>query len=94
MRFLKVIFSTIIIILAIVFIMEHLDNLKHPVTLGLDLYVVRLQSPAIPPVGAGPVLFLLWGPLPPPFTASTRSYVPNARPSASSNTTWRFWPKS
>jgi uncharacterized integral membrane protein len=47
MRFLKVIISTIIILLGIVFIIENLENLKHPVTLGLDLYVVTLQSPAI-----------------------------------------------
>ena len=47
MRFLKVIISTIIILLAIVFIIENLETLKQAVTLKLDLYVVNLQSPAI-----------------------------------------------
>ena len=48
MRFLKVIFTTIIILLAIVFIVENLETtLKLPVTLKLDLYVVNLQSPTM-----------------------------------------------
>ena len=47
MRFLKVIISTIIILLAIVFIIENLETLKQAVTLKLDLYLVNLQSPAI-----------------------------------------------
>ncbi len=47
MRFLKVIISTIIILLAIAFIIENLETLKQAVTLKLDLYVVNLQSPAI-----------------------------------------------
>jgi Lipopolysaccharide assembly protein A domain len=47
MRFLKVIISTIIILLAIVFIIENLEMLKQVVTLKLDLYVVKLESPAI-----------------------------------------------
>ena len=34
-----------------------------------------------------------WGPLPRPFTAFMRSSS-NARPSASSNTTWRSWPRN
>ncbi len=48
MRFLKVILSTIIILLAIVFIIENLEMLKQAATLKLDLYLVNLQSPAIP----------------------------------------------
>ncbi len=48
MRFLKVIISTIIILLAIVFIIENLEILRHAVTLKLDLYLVYLESPAVP----------------------------------------------
>lgn len=48
MRFLKVIISTIIILLAIVFIIENLEMLKQAVTLKLDLYLVHLESPAMP----------------------------------------------
>ena len=48
MRFLKVIISTIIILLAIVFIIENLEMLKNAVTVKLDLYLVNLESPAIP----------------------------------------------
>ena len=47
MRFLKVIISTIIILLAIVFIIENLETLKQAVTLKLDLYVLHLESPAM-----------------------------------------------
>jgi uncharacterized integral membrane protein len=47
MRFFKVIISTIIILLGIVFIIENLDMLKQVVRLKLDLYVVTLQSPDI-----------------------------------------------
>ncbi|MCX5892812.1 MAG: LapA family protein [Deltaproteobacteria bacterium] len=47
MRFLKVIISTIIILLGVVFIIENLETLKLPVTLKLDLYVVQMTSPAI-----------------------------------------------
>jgi uncharacterized integral membrane protein len=48
MRFLKVIVTTIIIILAIVFIVENLGMLRHTVNLRLDLYLVRLQTPDMP----------------------------------------------
>ena len=48
MRFLKVIISTIIILLAIVFIIENLEMLKTAVTLKLDLYLLNLESPAVP----------------------------------------------
>jgi lipopolysaccharide assembly protein A len=47
MRFVKVIFSTVIILLGIVFIIENLEILKHPVSLKLDLYVVTFQSPDV-----------------------------------------------
>ena len=48
MRFLKVIISTIIILLAIVFIIENLEMLRQTMTLKLDLYLVNLKSPAMP----------------------------------------------
>ncbi len=48
MRFLKVIISTIIIVLAIVFIIENLETLRHAVTLKLDLYVAHWDSPEVP----------------------------------------------
>ena len=47
MRFVKVIFSTVIVLLGIVFIIENLEILKHPVSLKLDLYVVSFQSPDV-----------------------------------------------
>jgi len=45
MRFVKVIFSTVIALLGIVFIIENLDVLKLPVSLKLDLYFTAFQSP-------------------------------------------------
>lgn len=47
MRFLKVIFSTIIVLLGVVFIIENLEVLRQPVTLRLDLYLAHLESPAV-----------------------------------------------
>ncbi|PIU52483.1 MAG: hypothetical protein COS90_11215 [Deltaproteobacteria bacterium CG07_land_8_20_14_0_80_60_11] len=47
MRFVKVIFSTVIVLLGIVFIIENLEVLKHPVSLKLDLYVATFQSPDV-----------------------------------------------
>ena len=47
MRFLKVIFSTIIVLLGVVFIIENLEVLKQPVTLHLDLYLAHLESPSV-----------------------------------------------
>ena len=47
MRFVKVIFSTVIVLLGIVFIIENLEVLKHAVRLKLDLYVVTFQSPDV-----------------------------------------------
>lgn len=48
MRFLKVIITTIIILLAIVFIVENLEMLRQAVTLKLDLYLVQWKSPDMP----------------------------------------------
>ena len=45
MRFVKIIISTVIVLLGIVFIIENLEVLKQPVSLKLDLYVVSFQSP-------------------------------------------------
>jgi uncharacterized integral membrane protein len=47
MRFVKVIFSTVIVLLGIVFIIENLEILKHSVSLKLDLYVANFQSPDV-----------------------------------------------
>ena len=47
MRFVKVIISTVIVLLGIVFIIENLEVLKHPVSLKLDLYVAAFQSPDV-----------------------------------------------
>jgi uncharacterized integral membrane protein len=48
MRFLKVIISTVIFLLAIVFIIENLEILKNALSLKLDLYMIHLQSPNVP----------------------------------------------
>jgi uncharacterized integral membrane protein len=48
MRFLKVIVSTIIIILAIVFIVENLEMLRHTVSLRLNLYLGQWKTPDMP----------------------------------------------
>jgi uncharacterized integral membrane protein len=47
MRFLKVILSTIIVLLGFVFIIENLEVLKHLVKLKLDLYFTTLESPDV-----------------------------------------------
>ena len=47
MRFVKVIFSTVIVLLGIVFIIENLEVLKQPVSLILNLYVVNFRSPDV-----------------------------------------------
>ena len=47
MRFVKVIFSTVIVLLGIVFIIENLDILKQAVSLKLDLYFITLQTPSM-----------------------------------------------
>ena len=47
MRFVKIIISTVIVLLGIVFIIENLEVLKQPVSLVLNLYLVRFQSPDV-----------------------------------------------
>ncbi len=48
MRFLKMIFTTIIVLLALVFIVENLETLRQTVTLNLDLHLLKMESPAVP----------------------------------------------
>ena len=48
MRFLKMIFTTIIVLLAIIFIVENLEILRQAVTLKLDLHLVKMESPEVP----------------------------------------------
>ena len=45
MRFIKIIISTLIVLLGIVFIVENLEILKHAVRIRLNLYFVSFQSP-------------------------------------------------
>jgi uncharacterized integral membrane protein len=45
MRFIKIIVSTLIVILGIVFIIENLGMLEHSVQIRLDLHFVNLQTP-------------------------------------------------
>jgi uncharacterized integral membrane protein len=47
MRFIKIIISTVIILLGIVFIIENLETLKQVVSVRLDLYFFTLQSPDV-----------------------------------------------
>ena len=47
MRFVKVIFSTVIVLLGIVFIIENLEVLKYTVRLKLDLYFITFQTPDV-----------------------------------------------
>jgi uncharacterized integral membrane protein len=47
MRFIKIIISTLIILLGIVFIIENLDMLKHSVRIHLDFYFFTFQSPDV-----------------------------------------------
>jgi hypothetical protein len=47
MRFVKVIFSTVIVLLGIIFIIENLEVLKHAVRLQMDLYFITFQSPEV-----------------------------------------------
>lgn len=47
MRFVKIIISTVIVLLGIIFIIENLEMLKHAVRLRLDLYFFTLQSPDV-----------------------------------------------
>jgi hypothetical protein len=48
MRFVKVVITTAIVLLGIVFIIENLEMLRHALNIKLDLYLVTLQSPDIP----------------------------------------------
>jgi uncharacterized integral membrane protein len=45
MRFIKIIISTLIILLGIVFIIENLDMLKHTVRIQLNLHFATFKSP-------------------------------------------------
>lgn len=45
MRFIKIIVSTLVIILGIVFIIENLGTLEHSVQIRLDLHFVNFQTP-------------------------------------------------
>jgi uncharacterized integral membrane protein len=47
MRFIKIIISTAIVLLGIVFIIENLDMLKHTIRIRLDLYFFTFQSPDV-----------------------------------------------
>ena len=47
MRFVKVIFSTVIVLLGIIFIIENLEVLKHSVRLKLELYFATFQTPEV-----------------------------------------------
>ena len=47
MRFVKVIFSTVIVLLGIVFIIENLEVLKQSVRLKLELYFATFQTPEV-----------------------------------------------
>ena len=48
MRFLRIIFTTLILLLAIVFIVENLEMLRQTVTLNLDLHLVKWETPEVP----------------------------------------------
>ncbi|MGA8571014.1 MAG: lipopolysaccharide assembly protein LapA domain-containing protein [Desulfobaccales bacterium] len=48
MRFLRIIFTTLILLLAIVFIVENLEMLRQTVTLNLDLHVTKMETPEVP----------------------------------------------
>lgn len=47
MRFLKVIFATLLVILAIAFIIQNLEVLTRTVQLKLDIHVRSFQTPAV-----------------------------------------------
>ena len=47
MRFIKIIISTVIILLGIAFIIENLEMLKHTVRIRMDLHFVAFQSPDV-----------------------------------------------
>ena len=47
MRFIKVVFTTAIVLLGIVFIIENLEMLNRVIKVKLDLYFLQLESPDI-----------------------------------------------
>jgi predicted MFS family arabinose efflux permease len=47
MRFIKIIVSTVIVLLGIAFIIENLEMLKHTVRIRMDLHFVAFQSPDV-----------------------------------------------
>jgi len=47
MRFIKIIISTVIVLLGIAFIIENLEMLKHTVRIRMDLHFVSFQSPDV-----------------------------------------------
>jgi uncharacterized integral membrane protein len=47
MRFVKIIITTLIVLLGIVFIVENLDMLKHTVRIRMDLHFASFQSPDV-----------------------------------------------
>jgi len=47
MRYVKVLFIVFLALLGLIFLIENLEVLKHPVKLKLDLYLVYLESAAI-----------------------------------------------
>ncbi len=67
MRYVKVFIVVFLALLAIIFVIENIDILKHPVKLSLNLYVVNLESAPIPlwvliilSFGLGAVLILIY----------------------------------
>ena len=48
MRYVKVIFGFILVLLGIIFIIENLPVLQHAVTIKLDLYFLKVESAPIP----------------------------------------------
>jgi len=48
MRYLKVIFASLLVILGIVFILENRLILEQAIQLKLDLYLLKLETPLVP----------------------------------------------
>jgi hypothetical protein len=67
MRYVKVFIVVFLALLGVIFVIENIDVLKHPVQLSLNLYVVNLETPSIPlwvliilSFGLGAVLILIY----------------------------------
>jgi uncharacterized membrane protein len=67
MRYVKVFIVVFLALLAVIFVIENIDILKHPVQLNLDLYVVNLEAAPMPlwvlivlSFGLGAVLILIY----------------------------------